>query len=556
MDRSLLIARAAASAFIFSSFLAPARAATAAKKIKLDLYVMSLCPYGVQAENGVIPAVRSLSEFVELNLSFIGGQTPSPLGTPLFTALHGEPETAENIRQVCAMKLAPSKYMEYIMERNKGVKSPDWKGAASTAGLSSDLIAKIEECSKGPQGSAWYSKSIEASQNRGANSSPTIDIAGTPYKGGRDMPALTRALCNALKPALAAGASLPEVCTSKLLAAADEPAAANGGCAPGEQAAGNAAFDITVVTDSSCEVCAPTLLGNLALLHPKANIRKVDAGSKAGQELIKRYGSKTLPLYILDSKVEKDVEFSRLLPVAYYKFRDAYLIRHGPTNFFPSVWLERERRPRHLDVFLEGLAPVSIVAEQDLIRFFLEESKALGSLTVSLHFITHEESVPAKTEVPAQAGAPTRTASLAELAGEPGELTSPRGEAEIVQDVKQACLFQHVSLGIYAAFLTCSHKNLNDPESAQKCVPPESEAVYACIAGKEGREILRRDARLAAGLNIIRGPMFFWENRYGPFGWNETDWRGLLLGRKAAPVAPLPSQSKEPAGKTAKSAKQ
>lgn len=34
-------------------------AAGAPSKIPVDLYVMSLCPYGVQAENSIIPAVLS-----------------------------------------------------------------------------------------------------------------------------------------------------------------------------------------------------------------------------------------------------------------------------------------------------------------------------------------------------------------------------------------------------------------------------------------------------------------------------------------------------------------
>lgn len=506
---------------------------------------MSLCPYGVQAGNGIIPAVRSLAGFVELNLNFIGGQIPNPLGMPSFTALGGEPETAENIRQVCALKLAEKKAMEYILERNKAVKSPDWKGAAAAAGLAPELIAKIEECSTGPQGAAWYSKSIEMSQARAANSSPTIDIAGKPYTGGRSMPAITRALCDALKPIFPEGTPLPEACTDPLIlaASANEPAAANADCAAGGQkaGAGPVTFNITVATEENCKICAPTLLGNLALLHSKATIRTVDAGSKEGRELIKLHGAKTLPLYVLESKVEKDTDFPRLLPVAYYKSGDSYLIRHGPHNFFPTVWLERARRPRHLDVFLEGLSGPSTLAQQDLIRFMLAESKALGSLTISLHFVTREETVPAKVAVHSAPDAAPRTASISELDGAPGELFSPRGEAEIAEDTRQICLFQHAPLGAYIRYLECL-SSVPDAESVPKCVPSGFEDVKSCIAGKEGQDLLRKDARLAVALNITSPPVFLWENRYGPFDWNKTDWRALLLGRK------------ETADKTAKSA--
>ncbi|MBI4061526.1 MAG: thioredoxin domain-containing protein [Elusimicrobia bacterium] len=517
--------------------LLPAQAEAAASKVKLDLHVMSLCPYGLKAENGVLPAVKSLAKQVDFNLYFIGSSTTGADGMPQFRALHGAPEVAENIRQVCAMKLSPDKFMDYILERNKAVHAPEWKDAARAAKLSAAQIAKMEECANGPQGAAWYSKNIESSQARNVNASPTVFINDAPYTRARTQGWVTLALCDALK---AAGAALPAACKEATALAANEKATgADEGCggaipsAPsgGQQAAAPAptAFDITVVAEQSCKLCAPTLLNSMAVLHPGAKVRTVDADSKEGQELIKTHGAKTLPLYILDSKVEREANFQRLLQSAYYKSRDSYLIRHGANNFFPNVQLARKRMPRHLDVFLESLSLASAQAEQDLIRFLIEDEKNLKDLTISFHFVVSESAVD-KTAAAPKSGSSVRAATLAELPrGTETALVSSRGDAEIREDIRQLCVFQHKPIGTLFTYLACRNRNLGDAQQAQRCLQPADE-LKNCIEKTEGKNLLRQDAKLAHELELSRAPVFLWENRYGPFSFNEVDWRNLLRG--------------------------
>ncbi|MBI4422780.1 MAG: hypothetical protein HY554_03585 [Elusimicrobia bacterium] len=164
-------------------------------KISVDLYVMSLCPFGVQAENGIFPAAKALRERVDLQLHFIGQEGPGADGKPAFTALHGEPEVRENIRQVCAMELFADRYMDYILERNKSYKGIDWRTPAKAAGIDAN---KLEACFKGSQGEALYRKNLEAARKRGADASPTIDIDGQPYTRARSQGWVTVALCEAM----------------------------------------------------------------------------------------------------------------------------------------------------------------------------------------------------------------------------------------------------------------------------------------------------------------------------------------------------------------------
>jgi hypothetical protein len=262
----------------------------------------------------------------------------------------------------------------------------------------------------------------------------------------------------------------------------------------------------------------------------------VDLNSAEGKELIKVHDARTLPLYVLDSKVEGDPNFTRLLPVAYYKSKDSYLIRQGPTNFFPSVQLDRRRVPRRLDVFLESLSPASAQAEQDLIRFLTQEAKNLKDLTISFHYLV-SKSIADDAKTAPKAGAAARVATLAEMpSDDAATLTSPRGNAEVEENIRQLCLFQYHSIGPLFAYLNCRNQNLADLSQVQRCLTPGKEHLR-CIETQEGMNLLRADARLASELELTRAPVFLWENRYGPFGFNETDWRSILRGDWAPPAA-------------------
>ena len=56
------------------------------------------------------------------------------------------------------------------------------------------------------------------------------------------------------------------------------------------------------------------------------------------------------------------------------------------------------------------------------------------------------------------------------------------------------------------------------------------------MEGGEGRGLLRQDARLARELGINESVAILWENRYGPFGWHEVDWKALLEEARRRPA--------------------
>ncbi len=512
------------------SSAAPADAKAAkAKTITMDLYVMSLCPFGVQAENAIIPAVKSLAGRVDLKIHFIAAEvspsthTQNAKPAAAFQSLHGQPEVDENIRQLCARQYYPKLYLDYILERNKDYKSAAWRGAAHQAGLDAD---KIDVCANGEEGAALLRENIKAAVKRNTTRSPTIDIDGKPYKGPRGLKSVTLAACQALKEN---GIALPKGCKK---AEAMPPEPAPGGPASdtcGDNAGHPAAppFDIRVVADNSCPVCSPTLFDTLKNLHPNAVIKIIDMGSEEGKALILEHQVRSLPLYVLDNKVQNDPNFLILIDSFYAKSGDSYIVRPGTNTYVPSVQLSRERVPRHLDIFVEATSPAAVQAEAEFVNF-LEQTKA-KDFTFSFHYVV-QEGVKAETtsSTISTSSRKIRAASGEELSSTlPGPIVSRLGENDVHESIRQICLFQKASIGAFFSYLACRSQSPADQALTDKCLVLD-ESIKTCIDGGEGEKLLRQDAALVRELGIPTGVSILWENRFGPFEWTEIDWRKLF----------------------------
>jgi 2-hydroxychromene-2-carboxylate isomerase len=243
------------------------------KPLDVELYVMSQCPYGVQAQAGIIPAVQELGEEnFNLAIEFIS----TDLGNGQFNSLHGEPETKGNIVQLCAEDVDDSKYLDLILCMNKDMSSipNNWKACAESLGYD---IAKVEACYEGEKGKELLSASVVNTNTRGATGSPTIYIGDQLYTGARDVMDFKRAFCTAFE------GEKPEGCS-------DVPA-------PKE-------FELIVLNDKSCAGCSTTdILSATRNFFPGVQVREVDVLSPEGNTIINTYGIEVVPTYIFDAEV-------------------------------------------------------------------------------------------------------------------------------------------------------------------------------------------------------------------------------------------------------------
>jgi hypothetical protein len=169
----------------------------------VELFVMSHCPYGTQAEKGILPAVRALGNKVDFKIRFVN------------YAMHGEKEVKEQLVQHCIQTEQNSKYVPYLacfLNDSTGGGS----ATASDACIVSTGVdkAKLEACKVKADAqfsvtknlndkSTWKGSfpmfAIDDALNTkyGVGGSPTLIINGADSNAGRDSASYLAGICAA-----------------------------------------------------------------------------------------------------------------------------------------------------------------------------------------------------------------------------------------------------------------------------------------------------------------------------------------------------------------------
>lgn len=159
-------------------------------KGKLDLFVMSQCPYGTKALD-VMPAVlEAFKGELNFQISYIANETEPGK----FDSLHGQPEVDENIRELCAIKNYSNnfQYMDYIVCRNKNITDTAWEGCATEAKMD---VSTIKTCSEGAEGIALHSANIKLSKELLIGASPTWMVNNKYQFSGLDAITVQKEIC-------------------------------------------------------------------------------------------------------------------------------------------------------------------------------------------------------------------------------------------------------------------------------------------------------------------------------------------------------------------------
>jgi len=104
-DGALLFAKGVPQAIILDKELEEAKAAAEIEKSdrpEVKLFVMSYCPYGLQAQKMFLPVYDLLKDKANMEINFVN------------YAMHGKIEIDENLRQHCIQKEQKDKFADYL----------------------------------------------------------------------------------------------------------------------------------------------------------------------------------------------------------------------------------------------------------------------------------------------------------------------------------------------------------------------------------------------------------------------------------------------------------
>lgn len=169
---------------------------SATRKPKVELFVMSLCPYGLQMQKGILPVAKLLGEKIDFEMKFVD------------YAMHGQTELFENLNQYCVQKIDKNKYLNYL-------ECFMTEGDISSCLSSLEITASaIEECVKEADekysimanynnGEAYMSGRYpgfdinkEEVEKYGVSGSPTLVIDGKKVITARDPASLLETVCS------------------------------------------------------------------------------------------------------------------------------------------------------------------------------------------------------------------------------------------------------------------------------------------------------------------------------------------------------------------------
>ena len=173
-------------------------------KPQIDFFVMSYCPYGNQAEEGIEPVYQLLKGKAEFNPRYViysnyGGGGPNYcIDEDKLCSMHGIQELNQDVRELCVAKyLGMDEWFEFALAMNTECSSGNadtcWEPVAQRLGLDVEKIKKCQE----EEAVELLSADKAIGDKLKVSGSPTVFIDGESYSGGRTPEAYKQALCAA-----------------------------------------------------------------------------------------------------------------------------------------------------------------------------------------------------------------------------------------------------------------------------------------------------------------------------------------------------------------------
>jgi|SRR3989344_3966358 len=153
-------------------------------KPKVELFIMSYCPYGTQMEKAILPV-----------LSLLGNKIDATIRFTHFT-LHGEKEDTENFRQICLREEQQTKFLPYlqcILNSTNPNAPADIDACITKLGIDK---AKVTGCITS-KAADYYKIDSDLSEAYGVQGSPTLVINGVQVNVGRSPAEILSVACDA-----------------------------------------------------------------------------------------------------------------------------------------------------------------------------------------------------------------------------------------------------------------------------------------------------------------------------------------------------------------------
>jgi protein-disulfide isomerase len=179
----------------------------------VDLFVMSYCPFGLQAEKAFVPLIDKFKKYADINVKFVQ------------YTMHGLKEGQENTRQYCIREEQADKFVPYVscFVKAEGQSDACLKEAkVDTKKLEKCYTSAFEkfggEAKLGATGNPEFPADKEVALAAGVQGSPTLVINGAQVEANRTQAGYAKAICDSFT-----DGKKPAVCDEKFSKDAYQP---------------------------------------------------------------------------------------------------------------------------------------------------------------------------------------------------------------------------------------------------------------------------------------------------------------------------------------------
>ncbi|MFC1690607.1 hypothetical protein ACFL0W_00375 [Nanoarchaeota archaeon] len=187
----------------------------------VELFVMTHCPFGTQAEKGMLPVAKLLGDKIDFSIKFVD------------YAMHGKRELDEQLVHYCVQEEQPEKYNDFLFCFLSGTSGTDEESIAcrEKVGIDED---KLQACVKATDEefkvtelfgdkSTWsggrypqFNVHKDLNDKYGVQGSPSLIINGVQSNAGRSPSSYLAGICNSFN-------EQPEECNEEVPSASPSP---------------------------------------------------------------------------------------------------------------------------------------------------------------------------------------------------------------------------------------------------------------------------------------------------------------------------------------------
>lgn len=452
--------------------------------VAVDLYTMSLCPYGTRAESVFRKLSKSFGDKIEMNFFFIADETDGGM----FRSLHGAPEVEENIRQICIDEYYDRdtfwNYLSCINEKIAAGKL-DWEACASASKID---VETIRNCATGEEGQTLFSRNIARANWMRVSASPTVYLNHRKYRGAMDEIQLEKAICEKYpegnRPA--ACKTVPDCITDadcfkpKFLSTCKNAGQRKAKCVYTK------AVPVDLIALTTRDALDPDVLAGVihstVRLFPGVEVRYVFEDEPEGRDLINKYGVTYLPAFIFSDSVKKTAKF--------HDMQGGFAAKEGkyilnPDAIGANIRIFREAIPNKADVFYEPYSETAYPALIDALRMI---AKSDWNLDFSIHINFYRD--------------------------KQGKITARRGLAELEEGKRQLVIREYYP-DKFAAYLTAASKQIGssywDKPVREAGLDPEK--IRELASSELADRLVATEIAIAEGANIGGEIGFLFRNR-------------------------------------------